>query len=260
MSKVLFFDIDGTLISNHEGYSEIDSKVLEKFEEMKNDGHHLFIATGRPFAFVNEYIASVGFDGYVMANGSHVMIDGKTIFENCLGENKVRRIVEFLDSRGVEYILQDNRYGYLDPKFERMLEFYRTCTIKEDHLVFDFDDSIYSKIIKMEINMEPEMEAEMIEFLGDEYNYDFNGTVNLFEVYSKGITKAEGIAKALDHYRLAIEDSYAFGDGHNDIAMIKAAGCGVVMGNGVDELKQVGDYITDDFKDDGLINALNRFF
>ena len=260
MSKVLFFDMDGTLIDNQAGLSEIDGRVLDKLKELKQSGNHIFIATGRPYAFVNDYFMSLDFDGFVMANGSHVMIDGQTIFEQSLGVDAVKRVIEYMESKKIEYILQDARYGYLRPEFGAMHEFYKTCSVREDHLVFDFDESVYSKIVKMEVIVPKKLQKEVIEFIACDFNYNLYAAVDVLEIYSKSVTKADGIHKALEHYQLSIDDSFAFGDSHNDIDMIKAVGCGVVMGNGVPELKEIGDYITDDFMDDGLLKALNKFF
>ena len=44
----------------------------------------------------------------------------------------------------------------------------------------------------------------------------------------------------------------AFGDGLNDITMIKSAGIGVAMGNAVDEVKRMADEITATNDEDGV--------
>ena len=49
----------------------------------------------------------------------------------------------------------------------------------------------------------------------------------------------------------------AFGDGGNDIAMLKHAGVGVAMGNASDEVKGYADMITDSVDDDGIAKILN---
>ncbi len=51
----------------------------------------------------------------------------------------------------------------------------------------------------------------------------------------------------------------AFGDGGNDIDMLRFAGVGVAMGNAGEEVRQAADYVTDDVDHDGIQNALRRF-
>ena len=62
-----------------------------------------------------------------------------------------------------------------------------------------------------------------------------------------------------DYLGLNIEETMAFGDGGNDISIIKKAGVGVAMGNAGDELKQVADYITTHVDEDGVKNALIKY-
>ena len=51
----------------------------------------------------------------------------------------------------------------------------------------------------------------------------------------------------------------AFGDGGNDIAILRQAGIGVAMGNANDDVKAVANYVTSSVDDDGIANALKHF-
>ena len=51
----------------------------------------------------------------------------------------------------------------------------------------------------------------------------------------------------------------SFGDGGNDTSMIVQAGIGIAMGNAIDELKELADYVTTSVDDDGILNALRHF-
>ena len=79
------------------------------------------------------------------------------------------------------------------------------------------------------------------------------------EISSRGINKAFGMQKYLKHAGIAREDTIAFGDGINDIEMLKYAHIGVAMGNAVDALKKQADYITSGVDEDGIERAWNVF-
>ena len=62
----------------------------------------------------------------------------------------------------------------------------------------------------------------------------------------------------IDRLGFDLKDVYAFGDGLNDLEMLKAVGTGVAMGNGVPEAKEIADYITTDVSENGIWNGLKN--
>lgn len=79
------------------------------------------------------------------------------------------------------------------------------------------------------------------------------------DVIPKGVDKAKGIAAVAGHFGFGIDECMAFGDGGNDIAMLKAVGTGIAMGNSSDEVKAAADYVTTSVDDDGIYNGLRHF-
>lgn len=71
--------------------------------------------------------------------------------------------------------------------------------------------------------------------------------------------KNRGMERMLHHYGLTRSQSIAFGDGGNDIDMLRYAGIGVAMGNATDETKQAADYVTGSVDDGGIAQALRHF-
>ena len=71
--------------------------------------------------------------------------------------------------------------------------------------------------------------------------------------------KADAIEYIIDYLNIPIENTYAFGDGHNDIEMLKRVSTGVAMGNSVDDLKKVANYITSDIFDGGIQKAMEKY-
>ena len=78
------------------------------------------------------------------------------------------------------------------------------------------------------------------------------------EISSKGINKALGIQKYIEHVGVARKDTIAFGDGPNDFDMIKYAGIGVAMGNAIEDLKKHADHVTTGIDEDGIEHALKE--
>ena len=71
--------------------------------------------------------------------------------------------------------------------------------------------------------------------------------------------KAVGMQVVLEHFGWSRDNAIAFGDGGNDVDMLRFAGIGVAMGNATDEPKTVADYVTDSVDDAGISNALHHF-
>ena len=83
-------------------------------------------------------------------------------------------------------------------------------------------------------------------------NYDNYG----YDVYAKNQTKATGIIHLINYLGIDISDTIAFGDGHNDSEMIELCNVGVAMGNAIDKVKKVSNYVTDDIDNDGIYKAM----
>lgn len=66
--KLIFFDIDGTLIP--EGDTEITKSAVEAIKRAQENGHLCFINTGRPIGTVSSNIMDVSFDGYICGCGT----------------------------------------------------------------------------------------------------------------------------------------------------------------------------------------------
>lgn len=93
----------------------------------------------------------------------------------------------------------------------------------------------------------------------NEYDYIHNLDSNVIEFYSKKDTKGSGILKVLEHLNIPIENSYAFGDGKNDIEMLETVGCGIAMGNASEKVKNHAKKITDTVQNDGIAIGIEKY-
>ena len=83
---------------------------------------------------------------------------------------------------------------------------------------------------------------------------------NNIEINSVNAGKDKALLALAAHLGIPREDTVAFGDGTNDLAMIRAAGCGVAMANGHDEVKAAADLIADSCDEDGVARILETLF
>ena len=79
------------------------------------------------------------------------------------------------------------------------------------------------------------------------------------DIIPRGSSKQVGIDKIAEYFGIGIDECIAFGDGGNDISMLRHAGIGVAMGNATDEVKQNADYVTTPIDDGGILYALKHF-
>lgn len=259
-TKAFFFDVDGTLIDGVNGIRTIPTSVVTQLERLHNIGHKLIVCSGRPYAMIGQELRLPLFDAYVMCNGSHVEADGRSIFENRMEPELVAHYVGLFEELGMEYMLQTARHIYMDRSFQTIQDFFASFN-SPDIFTYEFDQAeAMQRTIKLEAHATEETYQRMLDHMEENSAFiarmDGNGTYNAFEIYSPTISKAVGIEKVLEHYDVQLENSYGFGDGINDLEMIRIVGCGVAMGNACDELKAVADVTCGSVAEGGLAKFL----
>lgn len=264
MTKAVFFDIDGTILAREQGLLEITPRVQAAMKALQKAGHKIFIATGRPFGFMYEDILNIGFDGFVLNNGAIVLVGGEVIFRCDMDMARVKEICEYAESERVEYFLESYPEVYCPRRFETCYEFFRKIGVDYSKFVsdFDFDKISVSKVECVTARTDTEaLEPVYKKILatpgitGWADPFHFKST----EIYSDKISKATGILRALEHFGIAVENSYAFGDGINDREMIQTVGTGFAMGTGSDELKRLAKHVVPSVFDDGVAVGIERY-
>lgn len=259
MKKAVFFDIDGTLLDCLNGITDITPRVKKAIRGLQANGDYVFIATGRPYAFLDDAILNFGFDGFVVTNGAYVKVKEKCIYKEFINKDFIKELVDNFEQLNIEYILQGEKYSYIKDEYKKL------------HLLFD-KYSIPKKYFESNYNIE-EIDTYKLEMLCNNqkgidfclslgngiYDYMHNIEENSFELYAKANTKASGILKVLDYLDIPLENSYAFGDGKNDIEMLSTVGCGIAMGNAEAYVKNHAKKVTDTVQNDGVAIEIEKF-
>ena len=268
MRKVLFFDIDGTL-ENFEG--EMPDGARRALRRLQEKGHRIVICTGRSLFQIYTWLLDMGFDGIICAAGAYVECDAKAIYEHHMEKEALMSARTLLEHLGASYGAQtkggtvmtaDNR--------NRMMSGFVNVGLKEDMSAqmwgnIQLDEHLerrhdIEKLFFFEAKAPVDKIQEQLSQYCDVTAMSFQISNNCSgEISSKGINKAFGMQKYLEHAGIAREDTIAFGDGINDIEMLKYANIGVAMGNAVRALKEQADYITSGVDEDGIERTLKVF-
>jgi len=82
--------------------------------------------------------------------------------------------------------------------------------------------------------------------------------VHVLEIFAFGTDKWRGMSYVARQHNISDDQVACIGDEINDVAMIRAAGCGIAMGNAIPAVREVARYTTLDNKNDGVAHAIER--
>jgi Cof subfamily protein (haloacid dehalogenase superfamily) len=235
---IIFFDVDGTI---YDGDPQgIRVHVKDAIHETQKKGHLCFICSGRPWGFISKQVKEIGFDGYVLANGAQIQYENKNLSVHYLEKEQMKSFINYFDERGFEYMIATPDATYLKAGFDYMYQFYGTCNIDIDEFIRDFDvDEVLSRCVKIEVYYRGPEEVPALRELAKDFFFLDQGSSYVGEISRNDVTKGTGIKETLEVLHIPVEESYCFGDGHNDVEMFKAVQHGIAMANAVDEIKAI---------------------
>jgi len=258
MNKAVFFDIDGTLIDCMQNQYEPSNEVKQALEQLKDEGDYIFIATGRPYAFLTEEIKRLPFDGLILSNGSQVIFGEKVIYENPMQENQLKQLIDKIEAWHIEYILEGYPYSYIKKESQDLYKFYDSIQIPMSYVKREEAPRNYP-VFKIETLCPDKKVTMMIQTLLKEnpyFDYFCSIDQSAVEIFAKNNTKATGIQRILEYLNISKNQSFAFGDGINDIDMLRFVGTGIAMGNASENVKIHADFITDSVENHGVASGI----
>lgn len=260
MTKALFFDIDGTLVSFRT--HEIPTSAVEALAAAKARGHRIFIATGRPRVIITNLgaLQSRGLiDGYVTMNGAYCFVGDEVIYKSAIPTDDVRTLTGYCAQRHIPCIVVGEHDICVCQPDDRVRQiFYEHLKVTVPIPDTPLHEAIDGKeIFQLTPFLDEAQEAEVLPSLSccemGRWHPAF------VDVTACGNTKQRGMDEIIRHFGIRLEDTLAFGDGGNDIPMLRHAGIGIAMGNARDEVKAAARYVTDTVDEDGIAKGIMKW-
>lgn len=265
--RMVGFDLDGTLLTTDKLVTEYTKKILNR---AISEDIIVLPVTGRPLSGIPKEIS--GFEGMrymITSNGARVVEDGRTIHESLLSVEKARKILDIFEDYDT---LQDVYYdgqGYMPREFiERIggyvsspaMEQYMKSTrapIDDIRVMLDEENRSLDKIQALFGRKGEQKEAwKRIEALGD---VEVTGALDRnIEVNAGGVHKGAALLWLAERLGISREEVMAFGDGLNDVMMLREAGVGVAMANSIPAVLEAADMVTSSNDEDGVAKAVEK--
>ncbi|WP_027108038.1 Cof-type HAD-IIB family hydrolase [Lacticigenium naphthae] len=270
MVKLIFFDIDGTLVTQQ---NKIPSSTKKAIRQLKEKGIVPIIATGRAPVLLEEIRKELEIDSFVAMNGQYIMLEGKVFYKNPLEYETVDKLVQFaaIEKDGVVLCTEDEILGNSIAQIMRrgsLLKVLRGIgEFIPGTIIFQIARKVRHRAVKEEIYRDKTIYQVIIQAQEEKDAHyrskfpDLHFTrANRFgmDVISEGMSKAAAIEKILTVYSVTSDETVAFGDGLNDVEMLKFVGRGVAMGNGHEAAKNAAYLTADTANNDGIYKALKE--
>ena len=272
MGKIVFLDVDGTLIDYQ---AKTPASAKDAVNKARENGHRVYICTGCSKAEVLQRDLPE-LDGMIGANGGYVEDHDHVVLHTSLTREQTKHVADWCRERNIGVILECNSGRYIDPIFmdqgpEAFARYKEGKSgghadreairknLLNSFIYAEGDDLYRDDVNKISFVLRTYQDhLDSIEEFPDMIANTWGGKGELAifgDLGPQGITKKTAIETLLKYLDADQKDTISFGDAKIDLSMFEQCAFNVAMGNGGKEIKEAADYITDDVNEDGLYNA-----
>ena len=275
--KIISLDLDGTLLNSSGKINDILANYLI---ELQLKGHIVIINTGRNQASSKNAIAKLKLkenkNYFIGVNGQFINdFKNNIIFEYPrLSLDNVIKIINIAKKNNIMCNIFLENTTYLVSS-KRLLPFSVLINfIRKRHWISRQNDNFKHKYV-ININNHIKVDVPKICFSSTPTNLRrFSQTLkkeypdlNLFfvndiwlEAVNSGISKGIALKKISEELNISPNNIICFGDGENDISMLKFAKISVAMKNSNDNVKNSANFECDTNDNNGIYKFLTKYF
>ncbi len=266
--KLIVTDMDGTLLNSKSNVSERTKRALQGLHKK---GVHIAIATGRIYTTAKIYGEQLGIvTPIICSNGAIVknLKDDKIIFSQPLKKEDAIKIIDICKENNMYFYFYSHDTIYSESEERRLLyfsEWGKTLNEKDQikiEIISDSkkiieNDTIYKFGVQHDDMVKLESITNIIKSNLDVETH--KSWLDLVDVMDRGVSKGKAVERLANSLGVKREEIITIGDNENDLSMLEYAGLGVAMGNAIDKVKDMADYITDTNDNDGVAKVIEKF-
>lgn len=257
---IVFFDIDGTIISDDDKHIVPESAV-NAIRAARKNGHLMYINTGRTIMNIEKPLRDIGFDGYICGCGTYIECGGKVLLNRTVPKDTCLKIKNLIYECDMAPVYERSDKFFIDKRlreiggFSALKALFKTQGKEFSHDVsesdFGFDKLVAWYDEKSDLEKFKKGIAEDFDYIDRGYGF--------CELAVHGFSKASGIEAVCSYHNIPISEACAIGDSLNDLPMLLAVPNSVAMGNSTAALKEKAAFVTKDLYDGGIEYALKYY-
>lgn len=258
--KIIFFDIDGTLLTETKDHC-VPESATKTLELLQKNGHICIINTGRPYAALDDTIKSIKVSGYVCGCGTYIRLDDKILLAHHIEKQLGLKIIHKMNEYHLEWMLEGEKALYYSdgPYSTFIIKNALGLQARLPQNVHCISEKDYPQIQYDKFIMTLTDQSDFLSFHNEFKNeLEFIDRGNLYEIVPKNFSKATGMKFLEEYLKIPHENSIAVGDSSNDIPMLDYAHTGILMGGCDPKLHKYADFITTKITEDGIYNAFKK--
>ena len=259
MIKLVATDIDGTILIPE---GDFTAGVINCIKELSTKGVKVVLITGRMNAAAKLIAKDLGLDTPVVSyQGGLIKKDDETLYERCLTQSQAEKVIEWANAEKIHLNLYNDDVLYSENVCPEITRYCNNLHTKYSVKPFcEIEKTRVNKLLAIDYNNPDKIdrfEKELPKIFPE--LYIVKSTPYFLEFSNKEASKYCAVKFLQKYWDLKDDEILTIGDQNNDIALLKAGGVKIAMGNATDELKSIADYITAPVNEDGFVKAMEKF-
>lgn len=251
--KALMLDVDGTVIPYQ--FNALPSLRVKNAIQVAKEKVHVCLVTGRSYQSTKHILNALGLtQGLVVVDAGALVFDiatDKVIYKRPMESADVKHVIQVFQKEHVTFYIKNekNLHRQKNDNYPPYTKGQNT----EDTTMFFTDEefSLLQTHRLMKLLARPHITiTRSLHKIPDRYS---------FNITHVNATKLHGIQFLSEKFNLRTEGIIGVGDGYNDFPLLMASGLKVAMGNAIEDLKAIADYIAPTVDDDGVADVIDRY-